>query len=187
MESGGIKKYRLEELARPDLETYRHSAKLPVEVVLDNLRSAHNVGSFFRTADAFCIQRLHLCGYTPCPGHRSLEKVALGATDSVGWEAHASVVDCLHRLRDRQYGLWGVEQTNRSVSLERFDWPGHAPLALLFGNEVDGLSEEALPWLDGALEVPQGGTKHSLNVSVCGGAVLWEAYRRLGPPATDAG
>lgn len=174
-----MRKLKLEQLQRPDLETYRRQPKLPVEVVLDQLRSAHNVGSFFRTCDAFSIQRIHLCGYTPRPGHRSLEKVALGATQSVLWDEYAETSACLRDLRQRGMRIFGLEQTDEALSMADFQMARHTPLALVFGNEVDGIQDHLLDMLDGALEVPQRGTKHSLNVSVCGGAVLWEVFRQL--------
>ena len=174
-----MRKLKPDQLNRPDPETYRAQTKLPVEVVLDNLRSAHNVGAFFRTCDAFSIRRLHLCGYTPRPGHRSLEKVALGATATVAWAAHEKAAACLESLRAGGMHLFGIEQTDNAHPMHRFCFSNHTPLALVFGNEVEGIQETLLPLLDAAIEIPQSGTKHSLNVSVCGGAVFWEAYRQL--------
>ncbi len=173
-----MRKLKLDELNRPGLEDYRARAKLPLAVLLDNVRSGLNVGSVFRTADAFALEQLVLCGITARPPHREILKTAIGATESVAWTYRAGVAEAVAAWKARGYWAVGVEQTDESIPLQEWRRPAGAPLLVLFGNEVDGLSEEVLPLLDQAVEVPQFGTKHSLNVSVCAGIVLWELMRQ---------
>ena len=160
-----MRKITNEELHRPSVEEFAAMPKLPLVVVLDNVRSAQNVGSFFRTGDAFAVERIALCGITAVPPCRELHKTALGAEQSVAWTHHASTVECIDELRAAGYRVLAVEQEAR--------------YALVFGNEVEGVSQEAVDRCDGAVEIPQLGTKHSLNVSVSGGVVLWEFFCRI--------
>lgn len=168
-----------EELNRPDLEQFSESTKLPVIVVLDNVRSGSNVGSVFRTCDAFAVQKLILCGITAKPPEREILKTALGATESVVWEYFESTSDALMQLKSNGFEIQAVEQADSSVALNKYkeNWSG-SPLVLVFGNEVKGVDRSLISILDGCIEVPQSGTKHSLNVSVCVGVVLWEMYRK---------
>jgi len=173
-----MKKLSLDELNRPDVMSYRAGEKLPVIVILDNVRSALNVGSFFRTCDAFAMQSIWLTGITATPPNREIQKTAIGATESVHWEYFDKVEDAVQKANEDGYQVWGVEQTDQSVLLQDFVLSSSG-LALVFGNEVNGVSESILPLLTGCIEIPQVGTKHSLNVSVCGGIVLWEVFRKI--------
>jgi tRNA G18 (ribose-2'-O)-methylase SpoU len=171
-----MRKLDIRELGRVDADSYRLAQKIPVILVLDNIRSGLNVGSAFRTADAFRIEEIVLCGITATPPHREIQKTALGATESVRWRASESVTDALAELKSREFFILGIEQTDRSVPLQDLHVDPNQRYALVFGNEVRGISEEALPFLDGAVEIPQAGTKHSLNVSVCIGILCWTFF-----------
>jgi tRNA G18 (ribose-2'-O)-methylase SpoU len=174
----GMKKLSLDELGRISVDEFRQSTKLPICIVLDNVRSLHNVGSAFRTADAFKIEKIYLTGITGKPPHREIEKTALGATLSVDWEYGEETAEVLKRLKDKNYTIVIVEQTTDSTSLEQFVFDPSKKYCLVFGNEVNGVSEEAIALADLALEIPQHGTKHSLNISVCLGIVTWEFFRK---------
>lgn len=174
------KKLKLEELGRIDIETFKETPKTPLVVVLDNVRSMHNVGAVFRTADAFLIEKVILCGITPTPPHREIHKAALGATESVEWMHEPSISTALENLKSEGYLIYGIEQTTSSKSIETLSIEKGKRAVMVLGNEVDGLSEEALGLYNYFLEIPQLGTKHSLNVSVCGGIVMWEFFKRLG-------
>lgn len=173
------KKLKLEELGRIDVETYKEVEKIPLVVVLDNVRSMHNVGAVFRTADAFVIKKIVLCGITPQPPHREIHKAALGATESVDWVYEKEISDALNHLKTDGFEIIGIEQTTDSVMIADFEISKDQKYALVLGNEVDGLSDDAFPLYDTFLEIPQLGTKHSLNVSVCGGIVMWEFFKNL--------
>ena len=173
------KKLKLEELGRIDIETFKQTQKTPLVVVLDNVRSMHNVGAIFRTADAFLIEKVVLCGITPTPPHREIHKAALGATDSVDWVYEKEIATALQNLKIGQFQIIGIEQTSNSKVMTDYSINKEEKYALVLGNEVDGLSEEALSYYDTVLEIPQLGTKHSLNVSVCGGIVMWEFFKSL--------
>ena len=173
------KKLKLEELGRIDIETFKQTQKTPLVVVLDNVRSMHNVGAIFRTADAFLIEKVVLCGITPTPPHREIHKAALGATDSVDWVYEKEIATALQNLKIGQFQIIGIEQTSNSKVMTDYSINKEEKYALVLGNEVDGLSEEALSYYDTFLEIPQLGTKHSLIVSVCGGIVMWEFFKSL--------
>ena len=173
------KKLKLEELGRIDVETFKTTEKIPVTVVLDNVRSMHNVGAVFRTADAFLIEKIILCGITPKPPHREIHKAALGATESVDWQYYDSVLEAVLDLKTLKYEVLGIEQTSDSQNIIDFKINKEKKYAMVFGNEVEGVSDEILKHCDGFLEVPQLGTKHSLNVSVCAGIVMWEFFKNL--------
>ena len=158
-------------------EDFEHAEKTPIKIILDNIRSLSNVGAFFRTADAFRIEALYLCGITACPPHREIHKTALGADETVKWRHFETTEAACQSLRDEGYTIYAVEQVEGSTLLQDFTFKPHS--AFILGNEVEGVSEEALPYCDGAVELPQGGTKHSLNVSVCAGIIMWESYKRL--------
>ncbi len=168
------KKLKLEELGRIDVDTFRDTPKIPVTVVLDNVRSMHNVGAVFRTADAFLIQEIILCGITPQPPHREIQKAALGATESVTWTYEKDIATALQTLKERGCQIIGIEQTTDSQQLSAFEIKKDQRYALVLGNEVEGLSDDTLHYYDAFVEIPQLGTKHSLNVSVCAGVVMWE-------------
>ena len=174
-----VQKLKLEELGRIDVETFKQSSKTPLVVVLDNVRSMHNVGAVFRTADAFLVEKILLCGITPQPPHREIHKAALGATESVDWAYFESVTEALQSLKSEGYSVVGVEQTTGSQMITEFDFAKSQKYALVLGNEVEGISDEVLPLCDDFLEILQLGTKHSLNVSVCGGIVMWEFFKHL--------
>lgn len=167
-----MRKLKLEELGRVDVETYKSINKLPVVLILDNIRSAMNVGSLFRSSDAYAIEQIILCGISAQPPHREILKTAIGATESVTWKYVPEVVDASKGLRDDGYHIIGVEQTDKSLALNSFIPKKDQKYAIILGNEVKGISDAVLPYLDQAIEIIQYGTKHSLNVSVCGGVVL---------------
>ncbi|MDO4763189.1 MAG: RNA methyltransferase [Flavobacteriaceae bacterium] len=174
-----VQKLKLEELGRIDVETFKNTEKTPLVVVLDNVRSMHNVGAIFRTADAFLVEKILLCGITPQPPHREIHKAALGATESVDWQYFPTITEALESLKKEEFAIVGIEQTTDSQLITDFKLDNQKKYALVLGNEVEGISEEALPLCDAFLEIPQLGTKHSLNVSVCGGIVMWEFFRYL--------
>lgn len=167
----------MDELHRLTKEEYKAAAKLPVVVVLDNVRSLSNVGAVFRSADAFRIGEVFLCGITACPPHREIHKTALGADETVPWRYFSSTVDACRELKSMGYRIFAVEQVEGSVMLQ--DFKATPDLAVILGNEVDGVSDEALTFCDGAIEIPQEGTKHSLNVSVCSGIIMWDLFRQI--------
>lgn len=173
------RKLKLQELGRPDLETFKSLKKIPLTVVLDDVRSMHNVGAIFRTADAFLIEKIILCGITPRPPHREIHKAALGATESVSWQHYESITEAVLDLKSLKYTVLGIEQTSGSVDIQSFAVERSHNYAVIFGNEVEGISDTVLKHCDSFLEVPQMGTKHSLNVSVCAGLVMWEFFKSL--------
>lgn len=174
-----MRKLKLDELGRISVEVFKASEKLPVCIVLDNIRSLHNVGSVFRTADAFRIQKIFLTGITGTPPHREIHKTALGATESVDWVYMEKPETAVRQLKEEGYTIAVVEQTDASIPLQNFHIAPQQKLALVFGNEIHGVSDEVIALADTALEIPQSGTKHSLNVSVCAGIVVWELVRKL--------
>jgi tRNA G18 (ribose-2'-O)-methylase SpoU len=175
-----MKKLQLEELGRISVTEFREAAKIPVCIVLDNVRSLHNVGSTFRTADAFRIEKIYLAGITGTPPHREIQKTALGATESVAWAYYESPGELVQKLREEGFQIVVVEQTTESQPLQQFHPNASTKYCLVFGNEIHGVSDEVIPLADLALEIPQSGTKHSLNISVCVGIVVWEVFRKLG-------
>ena len=172
-----MRKLRMDELPRKSTIEIREAEKLPVILLLENIRSMHNVGSIFRTADAFLAEAIYLCGYTPCPPHRDIHKTALGATDTVAWMYVEKSSEALIFLKSAGYKIVAVEQVSESVPLQQFRLNSAEKIVLIFGNEVQGVSEEVLKYCDGCIEIPQFGMKHSLNVSVAAGMVLWELVR----------
>ena len=173
------KKLKLEELGRIDVETFKKTEKIPLVIILDSVRSMHNVGAIFRTGDAFLIEKVVLCGITPQPPHREIHKAALGATESVDWIYEQDINVAIENLKKENFNIIGIEQTSDSQMISNFVIKSDEKYALILGNEVDGISDEALPNVDVFLEIPQLGTKHSLNVSVCGGIVIWEFAKNL--------
>jgi len=174
-----MKKLSTDELNRISAEEFKSAPKLPVVVVLDNVRSGLNVGSVFRSCDALAIERLVLTGITPAPPHKEINKTALGATSSVKWEYQSGVANAVKRLKEERYKIVLVEQTTESVSLQTFKADRDKRYVLVFGNEVSGISEEVLALADYSIEIPQFGTKHSFNIAVSAGIVLWEFTRQI--------
>ena len=172
-----MRKLSMDELNRKTVEEFKQSDKSPLVVVLDNVRSMHNVGSVFRTADAFLVESICLCGYTPRPPHRDIHKTALGATDTVNWKYFYSTMEAVKKLKEDGYRIWAVEQVKNSKKLNEIELKPDEKAAIIFGNEVEGVSNEVLALCDDFIEIPQLGMKHSLNVSVAAGIVLWEVVR----------
>jgi len=176
-----MRKLTMNELGRMDVAQFKKAPKSKMSIALDNVRSFHNVGSVFRSADAFRVAKIFLGGITAQPPHRDIRKTALGASDSVDWEHHKDLVDCLKAQRAAGKIIVGIEQTEPKVLLQDFKVEAEKEYVLVFGNEVDGISDEVLPLLDYSLEIPQHGTKHSFNISVSVGIVLWDlANKGLG-------
>lgn len=169
----------MEQLNRPDIDSFKIQDKTPIVILLDNVRSMHNVGSAFRTADGFAIKKIILCGITGTPPHREIEKTALGATNSVDWEHQKSTVDAVAQLKREGYKIIAIEQATDSVSLQDAYPNKDEKYAFIFGNEVHGVSDEIMSNVDACIEIPQFGTKHSLNVSVTIGIVLWHFVQKL--------
>ncbi|MEO8712748.1 MAG: RNA methyltransferase, partial [Parafilimonas sp.] len=153
--------------------------KNKIIVLLDNIRSAYNVGSIFRTADAFLIECIFICGYTPPPTHRSVHKTALGAVDTVDWMHFENIADAINQLKENNYGVYAIEQAEESIKLDTFSISSSQKMAVVFGNEVTGVQDAAMQQCDGCIEIPQHGMKHSLNVSVAAGIVLWKLSEEL--------
>ena len=168
-----MRKLSMNELNRMSVKEFKKSQKKKIVVVLDNIRSMHNVGSVFRTSDAFLIEAICICGYTAQPPHRDINKTALGATETVNWIYYENTVSAIHDLKKNNYSIYAVEQTEGSISLEQFQ-STEKPIAIVLGNEVEGVSNDALALVDGCIEIPQLGMKHSLNISVAAGIVLWK-------------
>jgi tRNA G18 (ribose-2'-O)-methylase SpoU len=172
-----MKKLSMAELDRKTIDEFKHSEKFPVIVVLENIRSMHNVGSVFRTADAFLIESIYICGYTAQPPRKEIDKTALGATETVSWKYFTSAKEAIEELRNDQYKIFAIEQVDKSISLDKFHKKNIDKLALVFGNEVSGVEADTITLCDGCIEIPQFGMKHSLNISVAAGIVLWEIVR----------
>lgn len=172
-----MRKLSMEELNRLSKEDYQKVEKMPVIIVLDNIRSLSNVGSVFRSADAFRVSEIFLCGITACPPHREIHKTALGADETVAWRYFSTTEEACVELQSMGYQIVAVEQVEGSVMLQHYQV--QPCTAFLMGNEVDGVSQEALPFCSSAVEIPQEGTKHSLNVSVCSGIIMWHSFQQL--------
>jgi len=168
-----MRKWSMDELGRMSVQAFKEAKKNPLVVVLDNVRSMHNVGSVFRTSDAFRIEAICLCGYTPQPPHRDIQKTALGATETVNWVHYSNTLDAIQDLKSNGYKIYSVEQAEGSISLEQFH-SGDEKIAVVFGNEVEGVDAAVLAQSDGCIEIPQLGMKHSLNISVAAGILLWK-------------
>ena len=167
----------MDELGRMSVAEFKDAKKSPIVVVLDNIRSMHNVGSVFRTSDAFRIEAICLCGYTPQPPHRDIQITALGATETVNWIYFEHTLDAIKQLKEHEYSIFAVEQVEGSISLENFH-ASDKKIAVVFGNEVEGVDADVLTNCDGCIEIPQLGMKHSLNISVAAGIVLWDLTKQ---------
>jgi len=174
-----MRKLKLDELNRASIEEFKEQDKLPVIVVLDNVRSMHNIGSIFRTSDGFAAAAVYLCGITAQPPHREIEKTALGATQSVNWEYFQDTLAAIEQLRADGYKIIAIEQAENSTMLNTFTPSTEEKYALIFGNEVNGVSDEAMQVIDTCIEIPQFGTKHSFNIVVSAGIVLWDFFAKL--------
>ena len=172
-----MRKLRNEELNRLSKAEFEKAEKTPIIIILDNVRSLSNVGAFFRTADAFRIEALYLCGITACPPHREIHKTALGADETVKWNYFETTEAACRRLKAEGYRIFAIEQVEGSIPFQNFKFEPHT--AYILGNEVEGVDERALSYCDGAIELAQAGTKHSINVSVCAGIVMWELFEQL--------
>ncbi len=174
-----MRKLKLQELNRLDVSAFKEQDKTPVVLVLDNIRSGLNVGSAFRTADAFALEKILLCGITARPPHREILKTAIGATESMDWAYFEKTTDAVAQLKADGYHIAAVEQAEGSTMLQDFQFPKAKKLALVFGNEVSGVHEDVMELIDECIEVPQFGTKHSLNISVCIGVVVWDVFKQV--------
>jgi len=174
-----VRKLKLDELGRLSVEEFKRAEKFPLIMILDNIRSLNNTGSLFRTADAFRVEKIYLTGFTATPPHKDIHKTALGATRSVDWEYRKDISALLKKLKAENIYIVAAEQTDSSEPLYRFCPPRNKKIAVIFGNEVHGISPEALPWVDKAVEIPQYGTKHSFNVAVSAGIILWDILAKI--------
>jgi tRNA G18 (ribose-2'-O)-methylase SpoU len=172
-----MRKLSMDELGRKSVEEFRRSQKIPVVVVLENIRSAYNVGSVFRTSDAFLIEAIHIVGYSAKPPHKEIKKTALGAEDTVSWQYFKTSAEAIAALRSNGYRVFAVEQAEGSRSLEQIAFGQDEKIAVLFGNEVTGVEQSTIQMCEGCIEIPQLGMKHSLNIATAAGVVLWELVR----------
>lgn len=174
-----MKKLILDDLNRKNTEEFKQAEKTPIIVVLDDIRSLHNIGSFFRTCDAFLIKKIYLCGITATPPNKEIHKTALGATETVAWEYEKEVMQVVDLLKKENVKILSVEQVEGSVMLNNFTVESNVKYALFFGNEVKGVNQQVIDSSDAVIEIPQLGTKHSLNVSVSGGIVIWDIFQKM--------
>ncbi|MDB5019422.1 MAG: methyltransferase [Pedobacter sp.] len=174
-----MQKLKLDDLQRVSVSEFKEQEKLPVVVVLDNVRSMHNVGSVFRTSDGFSIEKLYLCGITAQPPHREIEKTALGATQSVDWLHFPDTLEAIKSLKEEGYKIIAIEQASGSIMLNTYQPNADEKYALIFGNEVNGVSDEVMKAIDECIEIPQFGTKHSFNIVISAGIVLWDFFAKL--------
>jgi 23S rRNA (guanosine2251-2'-O)-methyltransferase len=168
------RKLKLWELNRVSEEDFKQQQKFPIIIILNDIRSLNNIGSFFRTADAFNVEKIYLCGITANPPHREIQKTALGATETVTWEHRSSIIELVQELKSQGIKVAAIEQAEKTTFLQDVNKLDYEKIALVFGNEVDGVDQEVIDASDYIIEIPQFGTKHSLNVSVCAGVVMWE-------------
>lgn len=178
-----MRKLKLEELGRKTVGEFKAAPKIPVTVILDNVRSRYNVGSVFRTADAFLVEKIYLCGITSTPPHKEIRKTALGADESMDWAYEKEIIPLLEKLKEQGYHILCIEQTEGSRLLSEIQFDPKKRYAVIFGNEVEGVQQQAVDFSDECIEVPQAGTKHSLNVSVCAGVLLWEMFKNIEKPS----
>lgn len=174
-----MRKLENSELDRKSIEDFKQSEKTPIILVLDDIRSLHNIGSVFRTADAFLIEKIYLCGITATPPNKEIHKTALGATETVAWEHCKNVLEVIENLKKEDITVLAIEQVESAIFLQDFKVEKDKKYALVFGNEVYGVSQEAVAICDGCIEIPQLGTKHSLNISVSAGIVVWDLFKKM--------
>jgi len=174
-----MRKLKNNELNRLDVEQFKNTSKIPLIVVLDNIRSLNNVGSVFRTSDAFVIEKIYLCGITAQPPHKEIHKTALGATESVDWEYVEDTLELIEKLKDSNIKVASIEQAENATMLQNFRVEPNQKYAVVFGNEVKGVQQEVVSASDYCIEIPQFGTKHSLNISVSCGVVLWDLFKKM--------
>lgn len=174
-----MRKLKINELNRLSTEEFKETAKTPLVVILDNIRSCNNIGSVFRTSDALLIKKIYLCGITATPPNKEIHKTALDAEKSVAWEYFDKTEDAITKLKENGYKIFAIEQVEKSISLSDFQPSNNEKLALVFGNEVKGVQQKVVDLCDGAIEIPQYGTKHSFNVSVSAGIVLWDVFQKI--------
>jgi len=174
-----MRKLRNEELDRLSIEEFKTIEKTYLSIVLDNVRSMHNIGSIFRSSDAFLVEKIYLCGITAIPPHNEIHKTALGATDTVAWEYYEKTQQAIEKLKSEDYIIAAIEQTEKSIQLHNFKPIARKHYAVVFGHEVRGVQQDVVDQCDFTIEIPQYGTKHSLNISVCAGIVIWEFYKKL--------
>jgi 23S rRNA (guanosine2251-2'-O)-methyltransferase len=174
-----MKKLSMDELKRKDVDAFKIATKTPLILILDDIRSLHNIGSVFRTSDAFLIEKIYLCGFTATPPNKEIHKTALGATESVDWEYCKDILELIIKLKEDNIKILAVEQTENSILLNDFQTIKNQKYALILGNEVYGVNQEAIYQCDSVIEIPQWGSKHSLNVSVACGIVVWDMVRKI--------
>lgn len=174
-----MRKLENSELDRKSVTDFKLANKTPIVIILDDIRSLHNIGSVFRTSDAFLIEKIYLCGITATPPNKEIHKTALGATDTVAWEYAKDVLEVISKLKDENTTVYAIEQVENAVFLDNFQPIKETKYALVFGNEVYGVSQEAIKMCDGCIEIPQLGTKHSLNISVSAGIVVWDLFQKM--------
>ncbi len=174
-----MKKLKNSELDRISIEEFKKSKKIPITIILENIRSAHNIGSVFRTADCFLINEIILCGISAQPPNKDIRKTALGSSESVGWKYEKNIDVAIQKLKDEGNKIISIEQTTNSISLENFKPSNNGKYAIIFGNEVNGIEQRTIDLSDMAIEIPQYGTKHSLNISVAAGIIIWDIFSKI--------
>jgi tRNA G18 (ribose-2'-O)-methylase SpoU len=174
-----MRKLENNELERKSVEDFKEAVKTPIIIVLDDIRSLHNIGSVFRTADSFLIEKIYLCGITAIPPNKEIHKTALGATETVDWEYHENVLEVVAKLQEENITVFAVEQVENAIFLQHFQVNTDRKYALIFGNEIFGVNQKAIELCDGAIEIPQLGTKHSLNIAVSAGIVVWDLFAKM--------
>lgn len=174
-----MRKLENKELERKSVTAFKEATKTPIIIILDDIRSLHNIGSVFRTADAFLIEKIYLCGITAIPPNKEIHKTALGATETVAWEYQKDILNVINKLKSENVPVFAVEQVENAIFLQNFQVEKNKKYALVFGNEVYGVSQKAIELCDGSIEIPQLGTKHSLNISVSAGIVVWDLFQKM--------
>jgi tRNA G18 (ribose-2'-O)-methylase SpoU len=174
-----MRKLENKELERKSVTAFKEATKTPIIIILDDIRSLHNIGSVFRTADAFLIEKIYLCGITAIPPTKEIHKTALGATETVAWEYQKDILNVINKLKSENVPVFAVEQVENAIFLQNFQVEKNKKYALVFGNEVYGVSQKAIELCDGSIEIPQLGTKHSLNISVSAGIVIWDLFQKM--------
>jgi tRNA G18 (ribose-2'-O)-methylase SpoU len=174
-----MRKLENSELQRKSIADFKEATKTPIIIILDDIRSLNNIGSVFRTADAFLVEKIYLCGITATPPNKEIHKTALGATETVAWEHHSNVLEVIKLLQKENVKVYAIEQVEHSIFLQDFTINDNQKYALVFGNEVFGVNQNAVALCDGTIEIPQLGTKHSLNIAVSAGIVVWDIFKKM--------